>query len=90
MDPIKIADLLLRRCKRMQRRTNRPYCRERIIIIAFLELNYFSHALGKQTAVNVILPESDIIKEYETLYLFHGLSDNRTMKIFLRCVEVVA
>ncbi len=48
--------------------------------MAFCELHYFSNALGKQTAANVILPES---KTYEppfpVFYLLHGLSDDYTI-----------
>ena len=51
--------------------------------MAFLELNYRSEALAKQVTVNVLLPELQYdekgeYKEYKTLYLFHGLSGNRT------------
>ncbi len=55
--------------------------------MAFLEFNYYSKALTKRITVNVLLPEVNKscegvgigdIKEYKTLYLYHGLSGNRT------------
>lgn len=45
--------------------------------MAFLELRYFSNALQKHTAANVILPEVGE-PPYPTLYLLHGLSDDHT------------
>lgn len=45
--------------------------------MSFLELRYFSNALGKHTAANVILPEVGE-PPYPTLYLLHGLSDDHT------------
>ena len=50
--------------------------------MAFFEFHYYSHALGQQVCVNVILPEREKkellagIPEgtYKTLYLLHGLS----------------
>ena len=53
----------------------------------FLEFSYNSKALNKRVGVNVLLPEDNKmentiglgdIKGYKTLYLFHGLSGNRT------------
>ena len=55
--------------------------------MAFLEFNYYSKALSKRITLNVILPEVGKMKDgvgigdindYKTLYLFHGLSGNRT------------
>ena len=48
--------------------------------MAFLEMSYFSSALGMSVAVNVILPEKAKggELEYKTLYLLHGLSDDHT------------
>ncbi len=55
--------------------------------MAFLEFNYYSKALTKRVTVNVLLPEVGKKEEgigigdkdaYKTLYLFHGLSGNRT------------
>lgn len=45
--------------------------------MSFLELRYFSNALQKHTAANVILPEVGE-PPYPTLYLLHGLSDDHT------------
>ena len=45
--------------------------------MAFLELRYFSNALGKHTSANVILPETGDAP-YPVLYLLHGLSDDHT------------
>ncbi len=48
--------------------------------MAFCELTYFSRALGKQTGVNIILPEGDDkIGPFPVFYLLHGLSDDHTM-----------
>jgi putative tributyrin esterase len=47
--------------------------------MAFCELRYFSPALGRQTAANVILPEGEQRPPYAVLYLLHGLSDDYTI-----------
>lgn len=47
--------------------------------MAFCELRYFSAALAKQTAANVILPEGEHRPPYAVLYLLHGLSDDHTI-----------
>ncbi len=56
--------------------------------MAFVELKYYSEALGMGVSVNVILPESTTTmigmetkseKTFKTLYLFHGLSDDHTI-----------
>ena len=48
--------------------------------MAFCELHYFSKSLGKQTAANVILPESDTYEPpFPVFYLLHGLSDDHTI-----------
>lgn len=52
--------------------------------MAFLEINFRSHALGMNVPVNVVLPELPSNAEqggapsgtYKTLYLLHGLSGN--------------
>lgn len=41
-------------------------------------LQYFSAALGKQTAVNLILPEASADAPYVPWLLLHGLSDDET------------
>ena len=50
--------------------------------MSFLNVNFKSHVLGMDCAVNVILPQSspDKIakKPFKTLYLLHGLSDDHT------------
>ena len=55
--------------------------------MAYFDFNYYSMALRKRVCVNVILPEMGKKEpgvgigdkgEYKTLYLFHGLSGNRT------------
>jgi len=47
--------------------------------MALCELRYFSEALGKQTAANVILPQGKGPGPFPVLYLLHGLSDDHTM-----------
>lgn len=48
--------------------------------MAFCELRYFSPALQKQTAANVILPDREAGPgPYPVLYLLHGLSDDHTI-----------
>lgn len=42
-------------------------------------LQYFSQALGKQTAVTLILPEASIQPPYTPWLLLHGLSDDETI-----------
>ena len=55
--------------------------------MAFLELNYYSESLRRRVTVNVLLPEIDKkadgvgapdCESYKTLYLFHGLTGNRS------------
>ena len=55
--------------------------------MAFLEFHYYSKALQKHVAVNVLLPERDKADKaagipdgapYKTLYLYHGLSSDYT------------
>jgi S-formylglutathione hydrolase FrmB len=43
------------------------------------ELRYFSQALKKQTAANVILPAFEVPGPYHVLFLLHGLSDDHTI-----------
>jgi S-formylglutathione hydrolase FrmB len=45
----------------------------------FCELRYFSAALRKQTACNVILPSLDVPGPYHVMFLLHGLSDDHTI-----------
>ena len=48
--------------------------------MAFCELHYFSSALEKQTACNVIIPEMpDHAGPFPVFYLLHGLSDDYTI-----------
>ncbi len=53
--------------------------------MAFCELRYYSDALGKQAAANVILPDTGA-GPFPVLYLLHGLSDDYT--IWLRRTSV--
>lgn len=53
--------------------------------MAFLDLHYFSPALGKQTAAYVLLPETGT-GPFPVLYLLHGLSDDHT--IWLRRTSI--
>jgi putative tributyrin esterase len=46
--------------------------------MAFCEYHYFSPALGRQTAANVLIPEVGR-PPYSVMYLLHGLSDDYTM-----------
>ncbi len=56
--------------------------------MAFFQMNYHSDALKMGVSVNVVLPENaksligmggSGVKEYKTLYLLHGLSDDETI-----------
>jgi len=47
--------------------------------LAFCELKYFSKALEKAIAANLILPEGDMEGPFATFYLLHGLSDDHTI-----------
>jgi putative tributyrin esterase len=47
--------------------------------VAFCELKYFSPALGRQTAANVILPQGEQAGPFPVFYLLHGLSDDHTI-----------
>ena len=47
--------------------------------MAFCELKYFSPALQKATAANIILPETTLEGPFPVLYLLHGLSDDHTI-----------
>jgi putative tributyrin esterase len=47
--------------------------------MAFCELKFFSPALQKATAADVILPEGDVKGPFATFYLLHGLSDDHTI-----------
>ena len=47
--------------------------------MAFAELKYFSKALEKATAADILLPESRLEGPFPVLYLLHGLSDDQTM-----------
>lgn len=53
--------------------------------MALCEFHYFSAALNKQTAANVILPETGE-PPYPVMYLLHGLSDDYT--IWLRRTSI--
>ncbi|WP_257610186.1 alpha/beta hydrolase, partial [Oenococcus oeni] len=50
--------------------------------MAFLQINYHSHVLGKATMMNVILPELDTNnnnnkrRDIPVLYLLHGMGDD--------------
>lgn len=57
--------------------------------MAFVQLHFYSNALGMQTEVDVFLPQRDIVGEigvqnttgtnnYKCLYLLHGFSDDQT------------
>lgn len=47
--------------------------------MAFCELKYFSPALQKHIAANVIIPENLDSKPFPVLYLLHGQSDDHTI-----------
>src|SRR5205085_4994981 len=47
--------------------------------MAFAELKYFSKALEKATAADILLPESRLDGPFPVLYLLHGLSDDHTI-----------
>ena len=48
-------------------------------LLAFCELKYFSKALSKATAANIILPDAPPDGPLATFYLLHGLSDDHTI-----------
>jgi len=54
--------------------------------MAFCTYHYFSQALGRQTAANVLLPDTGE-GPYPVLYLLHGLSDDYTMWMRRSSVE---
>ena len=65
--------------------------------MAFIQLHFYSNALGMQTEVEVILPQKNMIGEigienmydslqYKCLYLLHGLSDDQS--IWLRRTSI--
>src|SRR5205085_5288286 len=47
--------------------------------MAFAELKYFSKALEKATAADILLPESRLDGPFPVYYLLHGLSDDHTI-----------
>ena len=47
--------------------------------MALLHVNFFSHVLGMATQIDVILPQTEHSKPYQTLYLLHGMSDDQTI-----------
>ena len=58
--------------------------------MAFMQLHFYSNALGMETEVEVVLPQKNMIGEigmesfsgtstYKCLYLLHGLSDDQTI-----------
>lgn len=47
--------------------------------MALCEVKYFSRALQKATAANIILPETETEGPFPVFYLLHGLSDDYTM-----------
>ena len=47
--------------------------------MAFCELKYFSNALQKATAADILLPEQQTQGPFPVLYLLHGLSDDNTV-----------
>ncbi len=47
--------------------------------MALLTLDYFNRALGKSTAVNVLLPDPGVEGPFAVLYLLHGYSDDHTI-----------
>lgn len=46
--------------------------------MAFLELTYRSEIMGQDVTVNVLLPKVTDGAEYKTLYLLHGLKNDRS------------
>lgn len=51
----------------------------RLAFMPWMELHYFSPALGMHTAANVLLPESKLEGPFAVMYLLHGLSDDHTI-----------
>jgi S-formylglutathione hydrolase FrmB len=47
--------------------------------MAFCEIKYFSPALQKAAAADVVLPDPGVPPPFFSLYLLHGLSDDNTM-----------
>lgn len=54
--------------------------------MALCTLHYFSEALQKQTAAQVILPQQTAPPPWPVLYLLHGLGDDHT--IWLRRTSI--
>lgn len=55
--------------------------------MAFFECSFFSKAINISTCMNVILPEDGSGREYPTLYLLHGYTDNHSAWMRLSSVE---
>jgi putative tributyrin esterase len=47
--------------------------------VALCQMHYFSRALQKATAANVILPETQVEGPFPVFYLLHGLSDDHSI-----------
>lgn len=47
--------------------------------MAFCELKFYSNALQKATAADILLPEQQTQGPFPVLYLLHGLSDDNTV-----------
>ena len=58
--------------------------------MAFIQLHFYSNSLQMQTEVNVIIPQQNVVgeigidtkaenKQYKSLYLLHGLSDDQSI-----------
>ncbi|WP_239618295.1 alpha/beta hydrolase [Cohnella mopanensis] len=46
--------------------------------MALIQCDFISETLGISTSMNVILPQGQINRPFQTLYLLHGLSDDHT------------
>ena len=58
--------------------------------MAHLEVDYYSDALGMSGNMHVLLPESAAQGSVQTLYLFHGMSDDASMWTRRTAIECYA
>ena len=56
--------------------------------MAFMQIHFFSYTLGREVAVNALIPQG--AEHYKTLWLLHGLSDDHTAWQRYTTIEKVA
>ena len=58
--------------------------------MAVFECSFYSKAINISTGMNVIIPEDDFDRDYPTLYLLHGYTDNYTAWMRWTAIELYA